>query len=218
MVLSLLFGKKYAQTTIGNISLDATLSEDHSYLARATQFPLENGSFVSDHVVVEPIRLNIRGIVSDTPINLLSDFNRSIDNFNRLTRLFETKSIISVITGIRVYRNMVMTSLRVPRDVESGQSLTFEIDLQEMKFVNQNFSYFTNQPFINYQNSIPRDEISTARRYPDLSADPDGSLKDQGSSTVDMGIQTLRDLSQLAADKIRSSGLYQSIIDVGTVQ
>ena len=148
MVLSLLFGRKYAQTTIGNISLDATLSEDHSLTAKATQFPLENGSFVSDHVEVAPIRLSIRGVISDTPLNVLSDFNRSIDNFNRLTRLFETKAVLSVITGIRVYQNMVMTSLNVPRDVETGQSLTFEIDLQEMRFVSQNLVYFQNQPFI----------------------------------------------------------------------
>ena len=218
MVLSLLFGKKYAQTTIGNISLDATLSDDHTFTARATKFPLENGSFVSDHVEVDPIRLNIKGIVSDTPLSLLSDFNRSIDNFNRLTRLFESKAIISVITGIRVYQNMVMTSLNIPRDVETGQSLTFEIDLQEMRFVNQNIAYFQNQPFVNNPNVIPRQDIATARRYPDLSADADTSLKDQASSSNDLGIQTLRDFGSTVIDKITSSGLYKSIMEVGTVQ
>lgn len=218
MVLSLLFGRKYAQTTIGNISLDATLSEDHSFTAKATQFPLENGSFVSDHVEVAPIRLNIRGIISDTPLNMLSDFNRSIDNFNRLTRLFETKAILSVITGIRVYQNMVMTSLNVPRDVETGQSLTFEIDLQEMRFVSQNLVYFQNQPFINNSNVIPRQNIADSKRYPDLSADADTSLKDQGSSSTDLGIQTLRDFGLTIKEKIQSSGLYQRIIEVGTVQ
>ena len=218
MVLSLLFGKKYAQTTIGNISLDATLSEYHTFTARATKFPLENGSFVSDHVEVDPIRLNIKGIVSDTPLSLLSDFNRSIDNFNRLTRLFESKAIISVITGIRVYQNMVMTSLNIPRDVETGQSLTFEIDLQEMRFVNQNIAYFQNQPFVNNPNVIPRQDIATARRYPDLSADADTSLKDQASSSNDLGIQTLRDFGSTVIDKITSSGLYKSIMEVGTVQ
>lgn len=218
MVLSLLFGRKYAQTTIGNISLDATLSEDHSFTAKATQFPLENGSFVSDHVEVAPIRLNIRGVISDTPLNVLSDFNRSIDNFNRLTRLFETKAVLSVITGIRVYQNMVMTSLNVPRDVETGQSLTFEIDLQEMRFVSQNLVYFQNQPFINNSNIIPRQNIADSKRYPDLRADADTSLKDQGSSSTDLGIQTLRDFGLTIKEKIQSSGLYQRIIEVGTVQ
>lgn len=52
------------------ISLDCSVSETHSRESPPTEFEVENGSTVSDHVIVKPFGLEIQGIISDSPISL----------------------------------------------------------------------------------------------------------------------------------------------------
>lgn len=192
MVLSLLFGKKYAKSTVGGVTLDATLSEDHEYNSRVTSFPVEDGGDISDHIIKEPERVQITGVVSDTPLAILSSFNRSIDAFNRLIQIYDNRERITVVTGIRVYTDMVMTSLQVPRNVQTGQSLNFVIELQKI-FLDRSIRYLENpdNPFNKPQDKIPREIVADASRYPFIQNDPPLSLKDQAQSPVNAGIQDL---------------------------
>lgn len=203
MVLSLLYGRKYAQSRVGTVSLDATLSEDHSYRSRVTNFPIENGTYISDHVINEPVRLSIRGLVSDTPLNILAIGNRSIDAFNRLIEIQERKERISVITGIKVYTDMVITSLNVPRDIATGQSLTFNIEFQKL-MIDTSVRLYLNQPFEGSNTVIPREIVADATKYPFIgNIDPVTSLKDQASSGVNVGIQSLQPVPNGIIDNVR---------------
>lgn len=195
MTISLLFGKKYSQTRVGGIFLDAVISEDHNYNSRVTNYPIEDGTFVSDHIINEPERLEIEGIVSDTPINIFSFFNRSIDSFNRLVRINQTKQVITVVTGIKVYTDMVITSLIVPRTFQSGQSLRFNIQLQKLK-LDSSVRFITplNEPFNKNLDVIPRAIVAENTNIPIIMSDPPQSLKDQASSGIDAGIQNLRNI------------------------
>lgn len=192
MVLSLLFGKKYAQSNIGGVVLDATITEDHQYTSRVTNFPLEYGGLISDHIINDPETLQISGIVTDTPLSFLTSFNRSIDAFNRLIQIHRNKERITVITGIRVYTDMVMTNLQVPRNVQTGQSLNFVIELQKIYIDNTvRYNIYDNQPFNKPQDVIPREIVAETDKYPFHQTDPNTTLKDQASSGVNVGIQDL---------------------------
>lgn len=206
MVLSLLFGRKYAKTQVGAIALDATLSEDHQYSARVTNFPVENGLIVSDHIINDPIKLTVVGLVSDTPLNILLGSNRSVDAFNRLIQIFQKKEIITVITGVKVYQNMVLTALNVPRGVESGQSLTFNMQFQRIILdASVRLNLDPNNPFNRPKDVIPREQVAEANKYPSYQNDPITSLKDQASSGVDYGIQDLLPVPQNALANLRDS-------------
>lgn len=50
--------------------LDATLAQTHSMAAQATNFEVEDGADLSDHVINRGVRLNLRGVISDDPISL----------------------------------------------------------------------------------------------------------------------------------------------------
>lgn len=192
MVLSILFGKKYAQSNIGGVVLDATLTEDHQYNARVTNYPVENGRIISDHIINEPETVQITGIVTDTPLAILSSFNRSINAFNRLIQIHNNRERVTVVTGIKVYTNMVMTTLQVPRNVQTGQSLTFVIDLQKIYLDSTvRVGLDLNDPFNRVSDNIPREQVADANKYPFLQQDPNTSLKDQASSAVNVGIQDL---------------------------
>lgn len=52
------------------IVLDASVSETHVSTSKATRNPIEDGSDITDHVILDPDSLSIEGIVSDTPLSL----------------------------------------------------------------------------------------------------------------------------------------------------
>lgn len=207
-VISILFGRKYSQTRIATVLMDATISEDYQYTSRATNFPIEIGSQISDHIIKDPLRVSISGIVSDTPLSLLARSNRSIDAFNRLIRIYETREVVTVITGIKVYTNMCMTQLNVPRNVNSGQSLVFNLEFQQLKIDSSvRLQLRENDPFGGVIDTIPREIVADADKYPFHGGDPVTSLKDQASSPVDIGIQDLQPIPPSIAPRVEADGL-----------
>lgn len=205
MVLSLLFGKKYARTTVSNVVLDAVISEDHVYNSRVTNYPVEDGRIISDHIINEPVTLQITGVVSDTPLAIFAPFNRSINAFNDLVEVHNRRELITVVTGIKVYTNMVITSLQVPRNIQSGQSLTFVIDMQKV-FLDTSVRLIlnNNSPFEKTSAPIPRDQVADANKYPYIQADPVTSLKDQASTGIDSGIQDLVPVPTIILPRVRA--------------
>lgn len=193
MALSLLFGKKYDQANIGGVELDVTLREVHSYNSRVTNYPIEEGSILSDHIINEPTIVVLEGIVTDTPLAILTFFNRSVDAFNRLVEIHQKRQIISVITGLKKYQRMVITSLDVPRDLRTGQSLSFNIELKEV-ILDTSIRLEQNQDniFGGTQSKIPEEIVSSGDNIPFIQQDPQNTLKDQATSGTDIGIQSLQ--------------------------
>lgn len=50
--------------------IDATLVKTHSLASQATNFEVEDGSDLSDHVIKRGVRLSIQGVISDDPITI----------------------------------------------------------------------------------------------------------------------------------------------------
>lgn len=51
-----------------SLEFDAFLSEQHQHSAKATQFPVETGAVIADHVLLEPKVVRVEAFVSDTPL------------------------------------------------------------------------------------------------------------------------------------------------------
>lgn len=200
MVLSLIFGKqKYAQSSINFreggsaiVTFDTMVNEEHRYTSRVTYFPIESGTIVSDHIINQPDVVNLSGLVSDTPLNIFAPFNRSVAVFNTLVQLHERREVVDVVTGIKIYRNMAITSLEVPRSVRTGQTLTFNITLQRIVF-DDTIQDFVSQGnvFGGIQDNTPRAIVAENTNYPLLQNDPPFSLKDQATTATNVGVQSL---------------------------
>lgn len=196
MVLSLLFNRKYAATNIAGVFLDATINEDHNYTSRVTSYPVEDGTIVSDYIIKDPETVDVTGVVSDTPLSILSSFNRSVSAFNRLEQIYRNRELITIITGIKTYTTMAMTSLSVPRNVQTGQSLTFSMSFKKVYLSTSiRTSLDPNDPFNKTSDKIPREIVADANKYPIIQQDPVTSLKDQASSSTNVGIQDLQPIS-----------------------
>jgi len=59
---------QFIQNNNSVITFDASIKETHTKDSPATEFPVESGQVISDHIIVKPFNLELTGIISDTPI------------------------------------------------------------------------------------------------------------------------------------------------------
>lgn len=112
---------------IEELVLDASLSEDHSFTSRVSQFPIESGATISDHIFNEPAQVTLTGIVSNSPIlgeGSVIEPNRAESAFATLMNIRLRRQPVTIVTGLNVYFNMVMTSLQVPRTAYDALEFT----------------------------------------------------------------------------------------------
>jgi hypothetical protein len=134
-----------------SVVFDTTISETHEQAAEVTKHPVEKGADVTDHVRTMPGPFSCEVFVSNTPIEdstgrgavqsvqlqsgqsvqaftFTEDFDRIKETYDALTTLQSRAAVMSVITSIRTYDNMVLTLVSAPRTESGGSSfnLTFE--------------------------------------------------------------------------------------------
>jgi len=163
---------------IGTLELDATLEEQHEYNSEVTQYPIENGEKISDHVNLNPIRLTMRCFITQTPVQLLN-VNTILGNdliqtaFDKLVEIRNSKDVVTVVSGLKIYPDMIM-SFSIPRDTRTGQSLQFTAKFTQIK----------KTASILETGEIPTTGIST-----------DGRIQDIAPSNVKTGMQGLVEAS-----------------------
>lgn len=137
------------RSSVGNVILDATLSETHTNTNQVTDHPVEDGSIISDHINRQPDTLDLVGTVSDFPVYWLGgtmapspidgDATRPKDRvalaYGELRRIMIEGELITVVTTLREYENMAIISLTVSRDAGTGKSLPVTISLREIILV-----------------------------------------------------------------------------------
>lgn len=172
---------------IASLRLDATLSENHDMKATVTSNPVEDGTEVSDHIYNSPLEVQIDGLVSNAPITRLglqeATEDRVQDAFTELERLYEARKPVTIVTGLKVYKSMVMVQLSIPRDRSTGESLRFSAQFRQIKTVKSKSV------------SIPQNTVAD-------------DVKDQAQSSRDTGKQVAREATE--QEKNRGEALYKS--------
>lgn len=157
------------------IQLDCSVHERHSRASPPTEFELEDGQTITDHIIVKPFMLKIQGIITDTPLSallglvttaasrllpspavlgpaagalalapaisgaigdLLGGVSKpSVAAYEQLLQIQASKLPVSVKTSLKLYNNMWIADISVPRDSKTGQTLIFDIDLVQLLLV-----------------------------------------------------------------------------------
>lgn len=138
---------------IGTLELDAAVSETHQQEVDVTEHPVERGSPVSDHLRPKPIQITIEGVISDTPLagtefaglssvaSIITGAapsrrnSRSESALAALQDLVDKQELITIVTGLRSYEDMAITSVTVPRSPSNGASLRFSIQARQVRQV-----------------------------------------------------------------------------------
>lgn len=143
-LINFLFGNRDPSgfTLQGVVEFDAdlTISEQHERSSVVTDHPVESGANVSDHVIVQPERVILRGFVTDSTAAVFAadegtggEPGRTQDAFDVLDQLAASREPMDVVTGRKEYSSMVITRLDLPR--ERPNSMQFTIELQQVKIV-----------------------------------------------------------------------------------
>lgn len=124
-------------TNSGGLDLDCIVAETHNRTSELTKFPIEDGSVISDHIINNPIELTINGLKSDVSMTIydIRGLNASITAFEQINLLMDNKELVRVVTSIKVYDNMHISSFSVPKNKETANTLDFTMTLVQAKVV-----------------------------------------------------------------------------------
>lgn len=169
------------ERSIAGIKIDGVLYESHSNTADVTKNPVESGADITDHVIVQPSVLVIRGVITDTPfVGILSPEliettqrlfgfstpsgdTRSQQGYAALVDIQQRREPIVIQTKLVTYNNMIITSLRVNQDKDTSRIVDFTLEATEIIIVNTEIV------------AIPYEQLEP------------GKVAQQASSTVESG-------------------------------
>jgi hypothetical protein len=135
--------------TIGAISVDATLEEIGTDLLQVTEHPVEAGANITDHSFYRPSEIVLHcGWSNANPKSILGvsgnqafaggslnndDYVSSV--YSQLIALQQSLQPFSVLTTIRQYNNMLITSIALTRDKKTSQALMVTVTMKQIIIV-----------------------------------------------------------------------------------
>jgi hypothetical protein len=129
------------------VEFDASLREVPTHTVEVTDRPVESGASVSDHMRKLPVEIEIEGIVTDTPVQILGNARNLVglgrgsspmrDAYDNILQFIAKGIVLDVKSSRRTYRNMVITEFREPREAggDSSSSMLGSLRLREFRVV-----------------------------------------------------------------------------------
>lgn len=131
-----LFFRKNRSYAVGNISFDMILSETHNLNNTVSQYKVENGSPVSDHIENELENGSATYLITNFSINDSGEVrNRAQEVYDELYDLWKRKELVKIVTVFKVYTDMAIQSLAIPRDEGTGEALFLNISFRKFNRV-----------------------------------------------------------------------------------
>lgn len=165
---SLFFGNNN-KTKIGDLVLDAALTEVITLSSTITEHPIETKEAISDHIFKNPLKVKIEGYITDSPIKIFGILetplqNNSVDKiinsinsflpfqksakpsvqaYQLLTSLYENRALLNVVTKLNVFKDMAIESISFNNDANTGERLEFSAELVQVRFATVRKSFYT---------------------------------------------------------------------------
>jgi hypothetical protein len=121
------------QDVITEIPIDVRQSSSYSFGSDITEYPVESGAKITDHVHLQPNRIMLEGLVSDSPIvevpttlqlrgdqGQASSISRSQAAFDALYQVWEKRLPLTIVTEYRIFEDMMIESFEIPKDRDRG--------------------------------------------------------------------------------------------------
>lgn len=112
--------------SIGGVFVDVVISEEHTATMEIAKHPVESGAEISDHAWRKNYEVKLESVI---------DASRAVASYQQLLAVQERAEPFNLVTGLKVYSNMMIRDLVATRDREHGRVLKFEATLEEIKIV-----------------------------------------------------------------------------------
>jgi hypothetical protein len=161
--------------SIGPVPISCVISEQPVSELEITEIPIEFGAAITDHAY--PLPKKVRLEIADAG---------AAATFNALVRFQESRVPFTLVTGLSVFRNMLIKRIEAERDKDHATILSATVDLQEIIIVDT--AYATADPDGNALGSgKPGGDKSTRSGRPTPGRAGDAATGNRASGTVHMG-------------------------------
>jgi len=116
---------------IGVLLPDVSIREDHEDRMTITRHPVERGTPISDHAYLEPAGLMMEIAWSDASDSLLS----ARGAYAALLALQAAAEPFFVVTGKRIYRDMLIESISTTTDFKTENALFATVRMNQVRIV-----------------------------------------------------------------------------------
>jgi len=93
-----------------------------------TKHPVQDGAQISDHAYIKAADVKIKALFTDDELPLT-------ETYKKLLELQSSRILFDVVTGKRIYKNMLMKSLSSTTDAETENILSVNFSLEEVLIV-----------------------------------------------------------------------------------
>lgn len=152
VLLSALSGSSTpARATIGGLAVDVVEAHELKMDSEVTENPAEDGFPIADHVNRKPLTLTVDVVFTDTPVTWSSGLGvstvltyvnskkggRMSAVKNMLYQIYKAGNPVTVTLADAIYKNMVMTSAPLPRNVQNGICYKMQLSFTQVRIVSQ---------------------------------------------------------------------------------
>lgn len=156
---------------VGPIRFDCVISENHVSEIEITSNPIETGSEVNDHAYIKPKQVTLD----------VADNNAAL-TYNALVLFQQSRIPFFMITGLTLYKNMLIHSINAHRDKQTARILRATIILREVIIVSTGSA-----PFSLSQQASPGGANSRSAATPSSEASTNTVTADRAAGTVSRG-------------------------------
>ena len=123
---------------IGVVPVSVVETEEHKTELGITSLPVESGADITDHAYVKPKSVTLKGVVGTGAGGFTGRFVTAAA-YQALVRYQELRRPFYLVTGLNVYKDMLIESITVPRNTENANILEFTITCKQVKIVGSGF-------------------------------------------------------------------------------
>lgn len=136
------------KSTVGDLELDAIIERTTTLESEVTDYPVEDGFPVADHVTRKPLTLSMTCVCTPTPLDgsggLLAAARKSAGSGNslqsvadKLVAIYQKGEPITITTPDAIYKDMIMLTAPLPRSVEDGICYKLALEFKHVRIVAQ---------------------------------------------------------------------------------
>ena len=124
------------KTYIGVVKVNVMLNETIDISSKATEFPVELGYNITDHIIINPTTINATFYVSDYSLFSGAGILSGASTTYRLLKIQHDLGIpLTYINDLDIFPLCHLEKISVPRNSETGRGLEFTVQLKEIKIV-----------------------------------------------------------------------------------
>ena len=140
------------KSKIGDLEVDAIIERTTNLNSDVTEYPVEDGFPVADHVSRQPITLSMTVVCTPTPVVASKsdtddtkmwhdeEVNSLQGTADKLHDIYKKGEPIVITTPDAIYKDMIMVQAPLPRSVQDGVCYKMALEFKHVRIVKQKTS------------------------------------------------------------------------------